>query len=72
MPTQTFTLRVNPQDHKALVRLAALQGKPAAELAREFIAEGLQRALDTKEINTTMDEEDPMLEKASKNPVRFG
>ena len=57
MPTQTFTLRVNPQDHTALVRLAAFQGKPTAELAREFIAEGLRRALDPKEINRIMNEE---------------
>lgn len=48
MATQTFTLRVNPQDHNALIRLAATQGKPAAELAREFIAEGLRRALNPK------------------------
>ncbi|QIP44077.1 hypothetical protein G9444_6834 (plasmid) [Rhodococcus erythropolis] len=65
MASKTFTIRVNPEDHDALIDLAQLLGKPASELAREFIANGLRQAMDPEAIGRIMDEEKAKMQRAA-------
>lgn len=57
-PTNTtFSLRLRPKDYRTLMSYANLRKMSIAELAREFILEGLKNALDPAEIERQMEEE---------------
>ncbi|MFI6218738.1 hypothetical protein ACIBCD_42580 [Nocardia brasiliensis] len=53
----TFSLRLPPKDYRTLASVAGLRKVSIAELAREFILDGLRRALDPDEIERLMEEE---------------
>jgi hypothetical protein len=53
----TFSLRLRPKEFEILNSLANLHNKSLAELAREFIRDGIRDALDPEEINRRIDEE---------------
>ncbi|WP_328388494.1 DUF6290 family protein [Nocardia sp. NBC_00416] len=53
----TFSLRLRPKDYRTLMSYANLRKISIAELAREFILEGLKNALDPVEIERQMEEE---------------
>ncbi|RDI56051.1 DUF6290 family protein [Nocardia mexicana] len=53
----TFSIRLRPQDYRTLMSYANLRKISLAELAREFILDGLRNALDPAEIERQMEEE---------------
>ncbi|MFC8047197.1 hypothetical protein [Nocardia sp. NPDC057353] len=53
----TFSLRLRPKDYRNLHRYANLRQVSIAEIAREFILQGLRNALDPVEIERQMEAE---------------
>ena len=53
----TFSLRLRPKEFEILNSLANLHNKSIAELAREFIRDGIRDALDPAEIDRRIEEE---------------
>lgn len=64
-PNATFSLRLQPADYKALTYLANLKKLSIAELAREYILDGMRRSLDPDEIQKELDREKERLLKAA-------
>lgn len=54
--TSTFSVRMREKDYQLLEQIAILRGAPVAELAREFLLDGIRKALDPVEIEQLMDE----------------
>ncbi|MEU1984158.1 DUF6290 family protein [Nocardia sp. NPDC019395] len=53
----TFSIRLRPKDYRTLMSYANLRKISIAELAREFILDGLRNALDPAEIEREMEAE---------------
>lgn len=53
----TFSVRLRPNDYRTLTSLANLRKLSVAELAREFILDGMGRALDPIEIEQQLEAE---------------
>ncbi|WP_433660891.1 hypothetical protein ACQPW1_00980 [Nocardia sp. CA-128927] len=53
----TFSLRLRPADYQNLMSIAGIRRMSIAELAREFILDGLRNALDPDEIERQFEEE---------------
>lgn len=54
--TSTFSVRMREEDYTVLEQIAMLRGTSVAELAREFLLEGIRIALDPQEIERQMEE----------------
>lgn len=63
--SSTFTIRISPDEHETLNQLAGLRHKTVSDLARQFISEGIGRALDPDEIDRMLEEERARLKKAA-------
>lgn len=66
----TFSLRLRPNEFEILNSLAKLHKKSIAELAREFIRDGIRNALDPAEIDRRLEEEKHRLMTASEEMRR--
>lgn len=52
----TFSVRIRKKEHKLLEEIAHLHGRTVADVAREFVLEGIERALDPEEITRVLDQ----------------
>lgn len=62
----TFSVRMRGEDHDLLDNIAKLRGVTVAELAREFILDGIRGALDPAEIERMIEEQKQHLLEAAK------
>lgn len=51
----TFSVRIRKKEHKLLEEIAHLHGRAVAEVAREFVLEGIEKALNPEEITRVLD-----------------
>ncbi|MCP2293975.1 hypothetical protein APR11_000379 [Nocardia amikacinitolerans] len=63
--TSTFSVRLLDEDYRTLASIAKLRNKSVAELAREFLLEGIRNALDPAEIERMIEEEKQRLLRAA-------
>ncbi|MGW6730227.1 DUF6290 family protein [Nocardia sp. NPDC055029] len=63
--TSTFSVRLLDEDYRTLASIAKLRNKSVAELAREFLLEGIRNALDPVEIERMIEEEKQRLLRAA-------
>lgn len=61
----TFSVRMRDEDHATLDSIAKLRNVTVAELAREFILDGIRRALDPDEIERMIEQQKQQLLKAA-------
>lgn len=61
----TFSLRLKPKEFETLSSLAKFRKVSIAELARQFIREGIREALDPAEINRMIEQEKQRLMQAA-------
>lgn len=54
--TSTFSVRMREEDYTVLEQIAMLRGTSVAELAREFLLEGIRVALDPQEIERQIEQ----------------
>ncbi|WP_433600501.1 hypothetical protein ACQPXH_01150 [Nocardia sp. CA-135953] len=64
--TSTFSVRMREHHYQLLEQIAILRGVPVAELAREFLLDGIRKALDPVQIEQVMDERKQKLLEAAK------
>ncbi|WP_253781730.1 DUF6290 family protein [Nocardia amikacinitolerans] len=58
-------MRLLDEDYRTLASIAKLRNKSVAELAREFLLEGIRNALDPAEIERMIEEEKQRLLRAA-------
>ncbi|WP_326547810.1 hypothetical protein QGN32_06525 [Mycolicibacterium sp. ND9-15] len=63
--TTTFSLRLQPKDYEVLSSIAKLRNTSIAELARQFILDGIRASLDPLEINRMIEAEKQRLLQAA-------
>lgn len=65
--TATFSLRLPPRDYEILSSIAKLRNVSIAELARQFIVDGIRAALDPNEITRMIEAEKRRLLQAAED-----
>ncbi|MFD0361199.1 DUF6290 family protein [Nocardia sp. GCM10030253] len=63
--TSAFSVRLPDEDYQTLTSLAKLRNKSVAELAREFLLDGIRNALDPVVIERMIEEEKQRLLRAA-------
>ncbi|MGY5210050.1 DUF6290 family protein [Nocardia gipuzkoensis] len=63
--TSTFSVRLLDEDYRTLTSIAKLRNKSVAELARDFLMEGIRNALDPAVIERMIEEEKQRLLRAA-------
>ncbi|WP_063062648.1 DUF6290 family protein [Nocardia sienata] len=61
----TFSVRIRRKDYKLLEQIAHLYGRAVAEVAREFVLEGIEKALDPEEITQVLERQKEELLRAA-------
>ncbi|WP_067470369.1 DUF6290 family protein [Nocardia amamiensis] len=63
--TSTFSVRLLDEDYQTLTSIAKLRNKSVAELAREFLIDGIRNALDPAVIEDMIEKEKQRLLRAA-------